>query len=517
MSSSNLTETDRTPARYAPGDVVRDRYEVVELLGAGANGAVYRVDDQYSGTEVALKILSPEHSVEAARRELSAAKAVSHDNIAKVIDIDRLSTEPRCWLLTQEFVEGTSLDAYGCDGDHRLDVSDALDAIDQLLQALEAIHPDFDRIEELEQRENSQGELEVAEFYELQDLKASGFVHRDIKPQNIRRRLDGVIKLIDFGIASEVNSTIHTRSATPEYAPPDADLFRWKPAYDLFATGVIAFELLTHESPFIDRLPALGRSTTGVSLRDGQTGRVLEVIERAISEDPSQRFDSASEMRRFLAATAESAASERPAASAGTDSPLETASTTGSAVAAAARAAEMSLQYERALEIADHHGLGAREYERSLMLTPGRNQSRYLVNLAFHPDRCGVGISPENWSAFYDIDRDAAVEALGGMVTGNLSERQLTELLTQLDLVLTNLDQRETSITSASTVLVDFLEANHPHEFSVSALVQATGLPRGTVRRRLSDLVNGHCAKKLHGRVETVRRGHYTATRQPGW
>lgn len=217
MSSTSLTEADRTP-RYTPGDVVRDRYEVVELLGAGANGAVYRADDRYSGTEVALKVLSPEQSVEAARRELGAAKAVFHENVARVIDIDRLSTEPRCWLLTQEFVEGSSLDAYGPDGEHRLDGPDALDAIDQLLRALEAIHPDFDRILELEQRRDSQGELDVSEFYELQDLKASGFVHRDIKPQNIRRRPDGVVKVIDFGIASEANSTVHTRSATPEYA-----------------------------------------------------------------------------------------------------------------------------------------------------------------------------------------------------------------------------------------------------------------------------------------------------------
>lgn len=514
--SSNLTEADRTPARYAPGDLVRDRYEVAELLGAGANGAVYRVDDRYSGTEVALKVLSPEQSVEAARRELAAAKAVIHENVARVIDIDRLSTEPPCWLLTQEFVEGSSLDAYGPDGEQRLDGPDALDAIDQLLRALEAIHPDFDRIDELEQRQDNQGELDMAEFYELRDLKTSGFVHRDIKPQNIRRRPDGVVKVIDFGIASEANSTVHTRSATPEYAPPDADLFRWKPAYDLYAAGVIAFELLTHESPFIDGNPALGRSTTQAAHGDGQPGNVLAVIERAISDDPTQRFESASEMRRALAAAidtdeATAAAGDAAAATAA----VWTGSTTGSPVAEAASTAGMAAQYQRALEIAERHGLGAREYERSLMLTPGRNRSRYLVNLAFHPGWCGVGISPDNWSAFYDIDRASTLDALGAAAKGNLSEQQVAELLTRLDGLLTDLDHRETAITSPSTLLVEFLQEHQSDEFSVSALAQATGLPRGTVRRRLSDLVNGRCAEELRGRVTSVRRGHYAAVRQP--
>lgn len=514
MSSSNVEVVDRTPARFAPGDLVRERYEVVELLGAGANGAVYRVDDLYSGTELALKVLSPEHNVEAARRELHAGRAVGHENIAKVIDIDRVSTEPRCWLITQEYVEGDSLDTFGPDGDRELDCLDATDAVRQLLAALEAIHPDTDRINELEQRQSPHGDLSVDEFYELQDLKASGFVHRDIKPQNIRRRPDGLIKLIDFGIASEANSTVHTRSATPEYAPPDADLFHWKPAYDLFATGVIAFELLTHESPYIDGIPALGRRANGVSHRAALTCNVLDVIERAISEDPAQRFESASQMRRALDEAAEAAASALlgTAPSAGATFAGTTAAST-STVGEAARTAGFSAQYEHALEIAQRHGLGAREFQRSLMLTPGRNRSRYLVNLAFHPDSCGVGVSPENWSAFYDINKDAALEALGTTTSSDLSERQVEELLARLDRLLSDLDSREAAITSPTAELVRYLEEHQPREFSVDTLAQATGLPRGTVRRRLSDLANGRCAEELRGRVSAVRRGHYAAVR----
>jgi serine/threonine-protein kinase len=514
--SSYAAETDRTPARFAPGDVVRERYEVVELLGAGANGAVYRVDDLYSGTEVALKVLSPEHNVEAARRELRAGRAVGHENIAKVIDIDRLSTEPRCWLITQEYVEGDSLDAYGPDGEHELDWLDAIDAVRQLLAALEAIHPDTDRIRQLEQREIQHGDLSVEEFYELQDLKASGFVHRDIKPQNIRRRPDGLIKLIDFGIASEANSTVHTRSATPEYAPPDADLFRWKPAYDLYAAGVIAFELLTRESPFVDGLPALGRSPVGPSNRAAQTSPVLDVVEKSISDEPAQRFDSASEMRRALTAAIETDAAvpANPVPSTDSTTPAATTPPPTSAVAAAASAAGMAALYELALEISERHGLGAREYERSLMLTPGRNRSRYLVNLAFHPDRCGVGISPENWSAFYDIDRASTLDALDAPVSSNMSGRQLSDLLARLDLLLADLDHRETVIDSPSTLLVRFLEEQRPGEFSVDAIAQATDLPQGTTRRRLSDLVNGRCADELRGRVSSVRRGHYTAAQR---
>ncbi len=494
MPTTDASSPGRTPLRYTHGDIINDRYRVLEELGHGANGAVYRVEDSFLGEEIALKVLGPAVQIEDARRELKAARSVSHRNVVKVIDIGRTTTEPSCWLIAQELVDGCSLDSFGPHGSDRLSLADALDVVDQVLAALEAIHPDVERIAQLEERERDAGGLDIDDFGELQDLKSSGVVHRDVKPQNIRRRPDGVVKLIDFGIASRANSTVLTSSATPEYAPPDADLFSWRPSYDLFAVGVIAFELVTGTSPFVDGLPARGRATSGC---DPVAAPVLRLIERAISTDPHQRFEDASTMRRAFAAIPIEA-----------DEPPQPTSL----VAEAAADAGMADLYERAVEVARRRQLGVREYKRSLMITPGSNRSRYLVNLEFHPDHCGVCVSPSNWTTFRSIEEVSVLEELESALSSRMDGVELARFLDRLDAVLASTCQLEAEhLPSPAQRIVDFLE-QHQGVHDVAKIADGTGLGRGTVRRRVNTLTTAECSATLRGRVTRVGRNAYAAS-----
>lgn len=498
--SNDVPAHGRTPLRYEAGDVVNGRYTVLEQLGSGASGAVYRIDDAFLDDQFALKVLDPSVDVGAVRREVNATWNVAHPNVARVFNIDQTATEPKCWLIVQELVDGCSLDSFGPRCEERLDLIDACDVIDQVLAALEAIHPDVGRIAELESREQDEGGLELDEFYELQDLKATGIVHRDVKPQNIRRRGDGVVKLIDFGIASAANSAVHTRSATPEYAPRDADLFQWKPAYDLFAVGVIAFELLTGTSPFVDGLPALGRTSKRCGTAN-LPAPLLQVIERAINDDPRERFDDATTMRNAFAAISIDPDDECA------ESPGQ-----GSPVAEAATAAGMGDLYRRAIDIARRRHLGVREYKRSLMITPGRNRSRYLVNLAFHPDHCGVGVSPPNWTSFFDIEEGSVLDELDVDHSSNMGPDELGRFLDRLDAVLTATSPIEPDDgSSPARQIVDFLE-RHPGTHGIEDIAHGTGLGHGTVRRRVSTLTTESCSATLRGRVTRKGRNAYSAT-----
>lgn len=250
-----------------------DRFEVLESLGEGGFGVVYRVcDHRENGVHRALKLFAPEGSA-AAQRELSMLRKVSHENVVEMFWGDRES-QTRCWYLVSEFVEGRSLEEY-IRGENAGELTDAqsVEVIRQILCGLEAVHPREGRLAELAALSESR-DLSEFEWNEWQDLRDRALVHRDIKPSNVMLTPSGRVKLIDFNIASQAGEERVSNSRTPFYTPPMGWADRvWKPQVDLYATGVVLYELLCdgkHPYPdgngFVD--PAIHRSDISDELCD---------------------------------------------------------------------------------------------------------------------------------------------------------------------------------------------------------------------------------------------------------
>jgi tetratricopeptide (TPR) repeat protein len=217
------------------GSVVGERYRIVNRIGIGGMGAVYRAEHTMMRRDLAIKVLLPELSgkEEFARRferEAESASRLDHPNIITVTDFGR--TAQGSLFLAMEFLAGTSLAAAIAAGP--MPVPRALAIMRQILRALDHAH-------------------------------AAGVVHRDLKPENIMLvERDGnreAVKILDFGIAKvtepqsapgrEALTQAGVIFGTPEYLSPEQALGEGVDARaDIYAAGVILFEMLAGRRPF---------------------------------------------------------------------------------------------------------------------------------------------------------------------------------------------------------------------------------------------------------------------------
>ena len=294
---------DTGPKReYEPGDVIDGKFDVRQRLGGGGFSNVYRVYRALEDREYALKIFNAEAAYEKVKREIEMLREVDHPHVVKAIWADNTSSGQ--WYLVTEYLVGETLEAYAL-GHKRLSAKEAVDLTLQLLGALVAIHPNTHRIGELETRGKSE-ELAEEEFDELQRLRAQGIVHRDVKPQNLMLTPRGLV-LIDFNIASHVGQPMQTLSGTPPYQCPDmlgGSIESWDVSPDLFATGVVLYELLCcehpyeHATPRPDRLPRDPRE-----FRPDLSPALAEFLMMACQPHKVDRFKSAAEMQQALEET----------------------------------------------------------------------------------------------------------------------------------------------------------------------------------------------------------------------
>ena len=202
-----------------PGTTFATRYEVMEELGRGGMGVVYRVLDTEINEEVALKLLRPEitanpQTVERFRNELKLARRISHPNVCRVYHI---GDHEGVYYITMEFVLGEDLMSL-IDRSGPFTPEHMISATRQLCEGL-------------------------AEAHRL------GVIHRDLKPQNIMLDPQGRVHIMDFGIARQLESAGMTETGmivgTPEcMSPEQVDGTGVDARSDIFSVGAIFYELL---------------------------------------------------------------------------------------------------------------------------------------------------------------------------------------------------------------------------------------------------------------------------------
>jgi uncharacterized protein (TIGR02653 family) len=292
VSSRGVKATD-----YAVGDRIDDRFEILEILGQGGFSKVYRVVDEVEGEERALKLFDNAAGYEAVRREIGALRKIHHPNVVQVFWAGK--TGGGDWYLITEYIEGESLDQYAS-GRRTLRDREAVDVTLDVLDALVAIHPDAARLAELECK-NRDGGLSEDEYDEWRCLQEMGLVHRDIKPLNVMLTRAGA-KLLDFNIASRVGDPVQTQSGTPPYQAPDANLTRWDVSTDLFAVGVMLYQLLCDgRHPYPNAVPRPDEEIVDPkTIRADLSDSLAAFLRRACAPDRARRFGTASEMQAAL-------------------------------------------------------------------------------------------------------------------------------------------------------------------------------------------------------------------------
>ena len=277
---------DTTPSTesYTVGEVIDGRYEVLSLLGEGGFSKVYKVLDTVEGVEYAFKMFTTKQAYDAVRREITALRKVQHPNVVKVVWADQ--TAAGTWFLVMEYIKGDSLTQF-VRGGEQLRIDEVVQIGDQLLSALVKIHPDpGTTMPPAGSPNNDEGE---------------GLVHRDIKPENIILTRTGV-KLLDFNIASRAGAKVGTLSHTPAYLAPDVDYdMRWDVSADLFATGVVLYELLCQAHPYERSDPRLGEGPIAPADRFVDLPPKLNAfLMKACARSRNDRYSHAEEMRDAL-------------------------------------------------------------------------------------------------------------------------------------------------------------------------------------------------------------------------
>ena len=266
--------------------VLRDRYELNEVIGAGGAAKVYRAEDAALDRTVAVKLLDDDvaRSADPTNRErflqeAELASQVRHPNLVTVFDAGE---DDGVLYMVMEYVDGATL-AERISTDAPMPVDQAVAITLQILDGLAALHN-------------------------------IGTIHRDVKPSNILIGQDGRVRLADFGIAKRLDqvdaavTAVGTLVGTPHYLTPEQATGRpQSPATDIYQVGLVLHEMLTgrRAGGADPARAALVNAADPRELRPEVPAFVAEVVVRATQREPGRRYASATEMCEALTAAAQ--------------------------------------------------------------------------------------------------------------------------------------------------------------------------------------------------------------------
>jgi len=268
--------------QLAPGSVLGDRYEILQLLGQGGMGAVYKARDLELERLVALKVIRPDLAshpeiLRRFKQELILAREVTHRNVVRIFDLGQASGVR---YITMQYVEGRDLRAL-LHEKGKLTPEEAVPIFLQIAAALEAAHH-------------------------------AGVVHRDLKPQNVMVDKDGRVYVMDFGLARSLETPGMTQTGalmgTPEYMSPEqAKGMKVDARSDLFSLGIIFYEMLSGVSPFKadTAMATMFKRTQERAVPLAQAGSgvpvfLSDIVSKCLEIEPEERFASARELAQQL-------------------------------------------------------------------------------------------------------------------------------------------------------------------------------------------------------------------------
>ena len=278
-----IDETIPLPsAELAPGLLFAKRYQVIEELGMGGMGRVYRVLDTKLNEEIGLKLVRPDIAsdravIERFSAELKLARQVVHRNVARMFDLNEDAGVP---YITMEYVKGENLKRLIRKVGH-LSPSQALPYAGQICDGL-------------------------AEAHRL------GIVHRDLKPQNVMIDEEGQAKILDFGLARLLDQAGRdggsSRSGTPAYVSPEQIRGAAADARsDIYSLGVLIYEMLTGRTPFkadsVEKIVDMHLHDIPEAphaLNPGISTGLSTLVMKCLEKDPAARFQTAAELREAL-------------------------------------------------------------------------------------------------------------------------------------------------------------------------------------------------------------------------
>ncbi len=271
------------------GDNLAGRYHITSKIGHGGMADVFEAYDSLKHRTVAIKMLRPEivkdkSNVDRFEHEWVAASSLYNPNIVAIYDYGSHDGLP---YMVNEYVKGQTLrEKLNFSANGTLSNKEAVSVIYQLCDVATYIH-------------------------------SHGLVHRDIKPENIFYSVDGTVKISDFGISTEIGEKIvgDTVDGTVEYSAPEILTGKTStPSADIYAIGIVFFEIL------VGRLPFTGKKTEDVAMKQIYNPMPLaseirkdipktfdEVIIKATKKRPEERYSSAKEFKEALEKAVEEA------------------------------------------------------------------------------------------------------------------------------------------------------------------------------------------------------------------